>query len=262
MATKNTAIGGFVVTGFGAVADAFRRNLDDLDDVGAAFAVVKDGELVVDLWGGLADRATGRPWQEDTLQVIWSGTKGLTAACTALLVDRGLLDIDAPVARYWPAFQHGRPDILVRHVLSHTAGLPGIAAAVSESEMLDHALMIGYLETQTPLWPAGERYSYHGLTVGWLSDELVRRTDGRRVAQFFADEFAKPLGLEAWIGLPAEYEPKVSVMHYWDKWSTPEIPPAPPLDRLFLWPKLGPNHPNPYNTVAYHQGEIRPATRS
>jgi len=161
-----------------------------------AFAATRNGELVVEL---------GRT---DQPALIFSGTKGLVAMCLLLLIERGLLELEAPVSRYWPEFRHG--DVLVRHVVSHTAGLPGLRPPPTAGDLLDPERMAERLASEPPIWPAGERLAYHALTFGWLCGELVRRIDGRTVGAFFADEFAQPLGLELWIGLPAEVEPRVA----------------------------------------------------
>jgi CubicO group peptidase (beta-lactamase class C family) len=202
---------GGVAPGFEGVADAFEGTLSEGGGHGAAFAAVVDGELVVDLWGGIADGETGAPWREETMQLVFSGTKGLVAACLLLLIERGTLQLDAPVARFWPEFAAaGKDGILVRHVVSHVAGLPLLPSAAGLEEVLDGERMAAALATQRPLWPAGERLAYHGITFGWLCGELVRRVDGRSAGRLFAEEIAAPLGLELWIGLPAELEPRVA----------------------------------------------------
>jgi CubicO group peptidase (beta-lactamase class C family) len=199
---------GYVAPGYEEVVEEFRRNFAERGEVGAAFAAVRDGEVVVDLWGGLADSSTQRPWAEDTLQVVFSGTKGLVAICMLLAIERGLLELDAPVARYWPEF--GKDEILVRDVVGHTARLPGITRPVTDEEFADAELMAGLLEQELPSQDERARLCYHVFTYGWLCAELIRRTDGRSIGRFFADEVAAPLGLELWIGLPAELEERVA----------------------------------------------------
>ena len=204
---------GFVAPGFEAVAEEFRRNLDERGDIGAAVALVADGTPVVDLWGGVADPDRGRPWGRDTLAVVFSGTKGFVAACLLLLVERGRLDLDAPVCAYWPEFAAaGKERILVRHVVSHRAGLPGLVTPVTPIEATDDVRMAQLLARQPAIHGPGAGFYYHALAFGWLCGELVRRVDGRSVGRFFSEEIAAPLGLDAWIGLPARHERRVAVL--------------------------------------------------
>jgi CubicO group peptidase (beta-lactamase class C family) len=200
----------------GRVADGFERVADELAATvhgpGAAFAATVEGELVVDVWSGAADD-TGRPWQEDTLVVVFSGSKGLVAVCLLVLVDRGLLDLDAPVSRYWPEFAAGgKEDVLVRHVVSHEAGLPGLFPPFTAGDMLDGMRMGIRLAGATPFWKPGTRLAYHAHTFGWLCAELVRRIDGRSLGMFFGDEVAEPLDLDVWIGLPPALEDRVATL--------------------------------------------------
>jgi len=200
----------------GRVADGFQHVADELGATvhgpGAAFAATVDGELVVDLWGGTAND-NGAPWEEQTIVLVFSGTKGLAATCLLLLVDRGLLDLDAPVSRYWPEFAaHRKEGVLVRHVVSHTAGLPGLLPPVSADDLLDGERMAVRVAQATPFWEPGTRLAYHALTFGWLCAELVRRIDGRSLGVFFAEEVAEPLGLDLWIGLPPSLEDRVATL--------------------------------------------------
>ncbi|MFF0267474.1 serine hydrolase domain-containing protein [Kribbella sp. NPDC004536] len=193
------------------VAEAFERNFTERDELGAAFAAYHRGELVVDLWGGTADPDTGRPWDRDTIQLMFSGTKGLTAACVLLLVQRGLITLDDPLSRYWPEFgAKGKEYTTIAEVLSHQARLPGVEAGYAD--LLDHDAMAARLAAQAPATDVRTGFVYHPITWGWLLDELVRRVDGRSVGQVFADEFAKPLELEVWIGLPEELHHRVATM--------------------------------------------------
>ena len=206
-----TADDGFVASGFEAVAETFARTVGVDGEAGGAFAALVDGETVVDLCGGVADRARGIAWRPDTLTTIYSGTKGLVATCVLMLVDRGALDLETPVAAYWPELAvNGKEGILVRHVLSHTAGLPGLTTPVTAEESTDHERMARLLAQQPPVYAPGTVCAYHLLTYGWLTGELVRRVDGRSVGRFFREEVAEPLRLDAWIGLPQEQEPRVA----------------------------------------------------
>ena len=208
-----TRAAGRVAAGFEAVADEFERQLSETPNSGAAFAAFADGEPVVDLWGGIADPTTGKIWSEDTTQIVFSGTKGLVAVCVLVLVERGLLELDAPVARYWPRFaQAGKDGVTVAQVISHTAGLPGLREGFAMANLLDGEEMRARLESEAPFWEPGTRLAYHALTFGWLCDGLIRAVDGRSVGTFFADEVADPLDLELWIGLPARNEGRVAVL--------------------------------------------------
>jgi CubicO group peptidase (beta-lactamase class C family) len=213
---NGSEIHGRAAPGFEEVADEFARNFAERDEVGAAFAAVRDGETVVDLWGGLADRSAGRPWREDTLQLVFSGTKGLVAVCVLLAIERRLLELDAQVSRYWPAF--GKDAIRVRDVVSHTARLPGLDAPAGLDDLTDPERMARRLEAQEPSDDPRAAFCYHALTYGWLCGELIRRVDGRTVGRFFADEVAAPLGLELWLGLPAEHEHRVSTIELAPDW--------------------------------------------
>ncbi len=204
-------IGGHVDPGFEGVREAFVRNFTDHGDVGAGVAVHVDGRCVVDLWGGVADRATGAPYDEGTLQLVFSSTKGATAICANLLMQRGLLDVDQPVARYWPEFaQGGKERIPVRWLLCHKAGLVSVDKKLSTEELLAWDPLIRALEVQEPLWEPGAAHGYHAVTYGHLVGEVVRRITGKSLGTFFAEEVAKPLGLEFWIGLPEEHETRVA----------------------------------------------------
>lgn len=205
-------LNGTVESGWGPVADAFCHSQDGTDH-GAALCVYVDGRPVVDLWTGLADRTTGRRWERDTPQLVASTTKGATAICAHMLVERGQLDLDAPVARYWPEFgQAGKENVLVRHLLSHQAGLPFVEPDVPFEEAIQWFPMIRALERQRPLWAPGTEHIYHAMTYGFLVGEVIRRITGKSVGRFFADEVAGPLKLSAWIGLPAEIEPQLAVL--------------------------------------------------
>jgi CubicO group peptidase (beta-lactamase class C family) len=205
-------VGGHVEPGFERVRDAFANNFVEHGEEGASYALYVDGTKVVDIWGGTrAD--TGEAYGDDTLQIVFSSTKGATAICAHLLVERGLLDLDAPVVQYWPEFgQAGKQDIPVRWLLTHQAGLPTIDAKLERAEALAWDPVIRALEVQLPLWEPGVAHGYHALTYGYLVGEVVRRIDGRSLGTFFRDEIAEPYGLEFWIGLPQEYEPRVAPM--------------------------------------------------
>jgi CubicO group peptidase (beta-lactamase class C family) len=182
-----------------------------LEGGGGSFAAFAGDERLVDIWGGVADGETGRAWSEDTLQLVFSGTKGLAAGCIVALAGRGELSLDDPVARYWPAFaQEGKAEITVAEALSHRAGLAGIVAPVTQDDLLDPDAMAARIAAQAPFWPPEGRLAYHALTYGWICHGLVRSITGGSVGSLFRQTFGDPLGLEAWIGLPVELEPRVS----------------------------------------------------
>ena len=206
-----TDIHGEVASGYEAVREAFAGNFEKHGEVGAAFSLYVRGEKVVDLWGGVADKTTGREWTEDTLQLVFSTTKGAAAICAHLLAQSGALDLEAPVAEYWPEFAaEGKGDIPVRWLLSHRAGLPTVEAMLSPSDICAWQPLVEALAAQKPYWTPGTAHGYHALTYGHLVGEVVKRVDGRSIGRFFADEVAKPLGLDFWIGLPESEEPRVS----------------------------------------------------
>ncbi len=202
---------GSVAPGFEAVREAFARNFEKGREVGAAFCVHRHGHKVVDLCGGTFDREGTRPYDDGTLQLVFSSTKGATAVCANLLAQRGQLDLDAPVAAYWPEFaQAGKEELPVRFLLSHQAGLPAVDATLTREEVWAWDPVIEALAAQRPFWEPGTAHGYHAVTYGYLVGEVVRRVSGRSIGTFFADEVAGPLGLEFYIGLPAELEPRVS----------------------------------------------------
>jgi CubicO group peptidase (beta-lactamase class C family) len=214
---------GDAAPGYEAVVQAFKENFDQRGEIGAAFALYRHGEKVVDIWGGVADKETGRPWQEDTLAMVFSTTKGATAVCAHLLVQRGLLDLDAPVVEYWPEFkQAGKQDIPVRYLLSHRAGLPTVDARLTPAELFAWDPIVDALAAQAPYWQPGSKHGYHAVTYGYLVGEVIRRITGRSVGEFLAEEVTGPLGAEFYVGLPAVLEPRVSTLETFQLGVTPE----------------------------------------
>ncbi len=257
----NRAVGtsGYVAPGFGRVAEEFGRNFTQRGDLGAAFAAIRDGEPLVDLWGGIADRAGQRPWTAGTLQILFSGTKGLVATCILMLIERGQLALDMPVARYWPEFAAaGKADVLVRDVVSHTVALPGLEVPVTWQEATDARRMAALLACQPRSHDPRASRTYHAVTFGWLCGELVYRTDGRSIGRFFADEIAGPLGLEIWIGLPADLEPRVSTVELAPTWTgSPDGEPVTdPLRRAVENPPRYQPGSFPWNEPAWHAAEV------
>jgi CubicO group peptidase (beta-lactamase class C family) len=204
-------LAGEAAPAFGSVADAFANNFRSEGEIGASFCVFKDGEKVVDLWGGHADAARTRPWAEDTLVNVWSTTKGVMALCVARLNDQGLLANDRRVADYWPEFgANGKGDVTVAQLFSHQAGLCGPSRQLTEAELLDTDFLAGLMAAEAPHWPVGSRSGYHALTIGPLGDGLFRRVTGKTVGQYFRDEIGAPLGVDFYIGLPLEHEARVA----------------------------------------------------
>lgn len=202
---------GFVRDGYAPVRAAFEDNLTGGADLGAALCVTVEGETVVDLWGGFADAAGVRPWGRDTIVNVYSTTKTVTALTALLLADRGELDFDAPVARYWPEFAaNGKRDVKVSHVMSHSAGLPGWRLPMRTEDLYDWEKATTLLAEQAPDWEPGTAFGYHGLTQGYLIGEVVRRITGRSLGTVLRDELTGPLGADFHIGLPASQEPRVA----------------------------------------------------
>lgn len=199
---EDIPVGGACDPRFQAVRDVLLENFHSRDELGAAVAVVRNGETVVDLWAGYTDRRRTAPWAKDTLVNIFSTTKGLTALCARRLVDAGRLDPAAPVARYWPEFaKAGKERIPVRWLLSHEAGLPAVRRPLPGEALYDWDAMTGALAAEEPWWEPGTKHGYHAMTFGWLVGELVRRIDGRSVGAYFREEIAAPLALDLHIGL-------------------------------------------------------------
>lgn len=200
-----------IAPGFEAVRDAFAENLTEGRDVGASCCVYWKGRKVVDLVGGVVAPGSEEPYTPDTLQLVYSTTKGATAIAVNRLIERGEIDLDAPVVHYWPEFGHaGKRDIPVRWLLDHRAGLIDVDGELTFEQMLAWDPVIEALEQTAPLWEPGTAHGYHATTYGWLAGELVRRVTGKSLGRFFADEIARPLDLDFFIGLPAEHRRRVS----------------------------------------------------
>lgn len=221
--TKSIDIHGYCDRRFRAVEERFAGNFELGLEVGASFAATIDGEYVIDLWGGCSNAARTIPWERDTITNVYSTTKVMTTLCALILADRGRLDLDAPVAHYWPEFaQGGKERILVRWLLSHSAGLSGFSEPLPLEALYDWGRIVKILERQQPWWEPGTRSGYHMVTFGYLVGELVRRISGKSLGSFFRDEVAVPTGADFHIGLPPEHEARVAEM----------VPPPPskPLD--------------------------------
>jgi CubicO group peptidase (beta-lactamase class C family) len=193
------------------VREVFEASFESGAELGAGLSIVVEGRNVVELWGGFADKDRTRPWRRDTLVNVYSTTKGITALCAHQLVDRGELELDAPVARYWPEFaQNGKGDLPVRFLLSHSAGLPAVSRPLTAAELYDWSTMTSALAAQRPWWTPGSAHGYHALTFGWLVGELIRRVTGLSVGRYVREHLAVPLGAEFWIGLPAELDARTA----------------------------------------------------
>ncbi|BCW87843.1 hypothetical protein sos41_09740 [Alphaproteobacteria bacterium SO-S41] len=224
--TRTGTIEGEADPRFAAVVDAFAENFDSRDEVGASCAITLDGEPVVDLWGGKTTR-DGAAWQRDTVSIVFSCTKGAQALTAHMAADRGLLDLDALVAKYWPEFAtNGKEEARVSMMLDHSVGLPHPKDLLPPGSVYDYDYMCDVMAKHAPFWKPGTRNGYHGLSCAWTVAPLVHRTTGKRMGQFFQDEVAKPLGIDFWIGTPEAIEPRIAPI-------IPTLPdPALPPSRL------------------------------
>ena len=198
---------------FEAVHQLLHNNLDSGADTGASVAVMLGGELVVDLWGGSVAANDATPWQRDTIVNVWSTTKTMMALSALLLVDRGLLDVDAPVSTYWPEFaQNGKHSVKVWHFMNHASGLSGMDQHMTPDDMYDWDKMVTTLAAQAPWWEPGSASGYHALTQGYLIGELVRRITGKSLGTFFQEEIAGPLNADFYIGVPDSEFPRIGAL--------------------------------------------------
>jgi CubicO group peptidase (beta-lactamase class C family) len=205
--TESPAISGFVKSEFEAVRKAFIENFSRRNELGAACCIYHHGEKVVDLWGGVRNESTGEPWEEDTMVIVFSTTKGLSGLTMALANSRGLFDYDERISTYWPEFaQQGKDKITIRQLLAHQAGLYAFDEMADRSLIADLDRLAVVLARQKPAYEPGTRQVYHGMTLGYYESELLRRVDpkGRSIGQYFQDEIATPLGLDFYIRLPEE----------------------------------------------------------
>ena len=251
-------IEGEVAPGFEAVRDTFASNFTKGGDVGASFAIWKDGEYLVDLWGGHADAARSKAWQRDTLPNVWSTTKAVAALCLARLVERGELSYDDPIIKHWPEFgAHGKDRLTVGQAISHQAGLSTLREPLTEENLYDHDDMAARMAAAEPLWEPGTRSGYHALTYAFITGELVKRITGKTIGRFFRDEIAAPWEIDFYIGLPESEEGRIAEMI--------AAPNAQPLDAANLneVQKLTFANPSPSatapNSRAWRKAEISSA---
>jgi CubicO group peptidase (beta-lactamase class C family) len=196
---------------FAPVVEEFVRNFDERGEVGASLCLTVGGATLVDVWGGVADARSGAAWERDTVSIVHSCTKGATALCAHVLARQGLLDLEAPVAEYWPEFaRNGKETATVRMMLDHSVGVPVLRGEVGPGELYDWDRMVARLEAEEPFWEPGTRHGYHMINFGWTVGELVRRASGRSLGTFFREAVAEPLGIDFWIGLPESEEHRVA----------------------------------------------------
>ena len=211
-----STVHGFVADNFSSMREAFEANFADGADVGASCCATLDGETVVDLWGGFADAAQTEPWERNTIVAVHSTTKTMAALTALLLADRGELDFDAPVARYWPEFAaNGKERIKVSQVMSHSSGLSGWKEPLKTEDLYDWEKMTSLLAAQAPLWEPGTASGYHVVTFGFLIGEVVRRIAGKSLGAVFREEIAEPLDADFHIGLPASEDSRVAETIPW-----------------------------------------------
>lgn len=252
MSLDVTSIQGTCDPRYAGVRDAFAARVASEEDFGGSLCIVEDGRTVVDLWGGRADPTGTKAWQQDTIVNTWSITKAMSALCALLLIDRGLLDPDAPVASYWPEFAAaGKDGVLVRHVLSHAAGLPGWDGPIDMFDLCDTTATTERLAAQAPWWEPGTASGYHLLSYGHLVGGLVRRISGKSLSTFFRDELAGPLAADYHIGLrPAHHRRVADII--------PSAPPPMPPEGSIGWRAFTSPIPMPHvvNSLAWRCAEI------
>ena len=209
----STVVKGTCDARFSEVRAEFEANFARRGEVGASVALIHDGDMVVDLWGGLSDTTQDRSWERDTVSTVFSSTKGVAAACLHVLIDRGLLDPDAPVATYWPEFAaNGKSRITVAMVMSHQAGLPYWQEPLPDGALYDWDLAAARLAQEAPIWEPGTTHGYHAMTLGFLEGEILRRITGTTIGAFLRRELADPLQADVWIGLPEQEDHRAARM--------------------------------------------------
>jgi CubicO group peptidase (beta-lactamase class C family) len=244
MSNHLVPLGGTCKAGFEPLRELFAAKLKSGEDIGASLAVNIDGEMVADLWGGWADEARTLPWTENTITCVFSTTKAMTSLAALVLVDRGELDLDANVARYWPEFAaRGKAGITVRHVLSHTSGVSGWEQPVAIDDLYDWEKSTVMLAAQAPWWEPGTASGYHALTYGHLIGEVIRRITCQRLGEFFATEIAGPLGADFYIGLPPSEFHRVAKPVPWPPQRTypADLDPNGPAFKTFTGPPMDGN---------------------
>ncbi|MEU9483647.1 serine hydrolase domain-containing protein [Streptomyces decoyicus] len=251
---------GWADEGFGAFADEFARNFAERGELGAAAAVFVGGRKVVDLWGGIADDRTGREWQEDTVLPVMSLAKAVVSISAHLLAQQGKLDLDAPVADYWPEFaRHGKERITTRMVLAHTAGIPLAERQLTFEELTAWTPVIRALEEQKPLWEPGTAHEYHAHAFGFLVGEVIRRLTGHTPGAYFRAAIGDALGLRTWIGMPREEVPRLARLVEAEgrtPMPSPDLLPIRALTMNGVLPFPGLDDPHGYNSPALLTAEF------
>lgn len=245
-----TDVHGFAGDRFAEVQAAFAKNLSSGDDIGASFCATIGGETVIDLWGGYADEAKTRPWTKDTIVNVYSTTKTMTALTALMLADRGELNFDAPVAKYWPEYAaNGKGETKVSHLMCHAAGQPGWRTPLTREDLYDWEKSVSLLAAQEPYWEPGTAIGYHALSQGYLVGEVVRRITGKSLGTVFHEEIAEPLGADFHIGLPATEDARVADLK-------PPPPGPPAIGRFSETLSNPPINPLDTRTRAWRGAEI------
>ncbi len=209
--TNKIEIRGYCEERFEPVKKVLAQNIESGSDIGTSFAATIDGKFVIDIWGGYTDAAQTREWERDTIVNVFSTTKVMSVLCVLMLIDRGFIDLDSPVANYWPEFsQSGKEQLPVRYLLSHTAGLPGFNKVIKMETLYNWEEIVNILAAQTPSWEPGTRSGYHSITQGYLLGELVRRVTGKTIGTFFREEISDPLNADFYIGLSEQHDSRVA----------------------------------------------------
>lgn len=232
---------------FKAVYNEFEKNFTERGELGASVCITRKGQVVVDLWGGLANAETKAPWERDTLSIVWSSTKGVTSLALNMLIDRGLVELDAPVSRYWPEYgQNGKEKTTVRMLLAHQTGIQHFTAPLKTEAYADWDYVVELIEKQAPLFEPGRAYGYQALTHGWLVGELVKKVTGKSLGRFINEEIVEPLEAEFYLGLPEKHDTKVAEMIF------PALDPAGPNPDFFK--KVFSDPDSPQAAVFFNDG--------
>lgn len=257
MTLSKSAVAGRCDPAFDPVAEAFAANFERGDEIGASCAVVVDGRLVVDLWGGTTDR-DGPAWESDTIVNMMSVAKGVAALVVHMLVERGRLDLDRPVADYWPEFAaHGKDAVLVRHVLAHTAGLEVLDEPLWPGAVYDWNAMIGAIEAQAPLNEPGTRPAYHTVTMSFLVGELARRVTGKSYGRVLRELVTGPLDLDYHVGLSLPHHHRCARFLRWEGYNEPGKDADGPSELLVrAWAQFDPARDDGYNSEQFRLAEI------
>ncbi len=206
-------VSGFYKRKYKQVYEEFIKNFTERGELGASVSLTKKGKTVVDLWGGFADAATEKPWDKDTISIVWSSTKGATAFALHMLASRGLVDYKARVSDYWPEYgQNGKENTTIEMILDYQSGVQHFTELLPEGAYADWDYMVNVIENQSPYFEPGKEQGYQALTQGWLVGEIVRRVSGKTLGTFINEEIAQPLNADFWLGLPAKYDPRVATM--------------------------------------------------